>query len=238
MPSWRRSRPRPRRGRRCSRRPPGVVAYPAVRARGTIGGSVALADPAADYPVALQAANATIEIGGPAGARQVKARDFFKGLFETALGKHEIVVAIHVPPGLAGAGSAYEKLSLVTATSRSSASPHSEANVSALPSAAAGRHRSWSTMWRARMRPCWPPARPWRRPATRRATIAPRPPIDVACCRSWCAEPAGPLPAMSRASERPRSHHSVISVNMARRTMSLRWSPSTLLEAVRDQLQH
>ena len=55
-----------------------LVAYPAVRARGTIGGSVALADPSADYPVALQAADATIEIGHVAGTRVVKARDFFK----------------------------------------------------------------------------------------------------------------------------------------------------------------
>jgi carbon-monoxide dehydrogenase medium subunit len=90
-----------------------LVAYPAVRARGTIGGSVALADPAADYPVALVAADATIEIGGAAGQRMVPARQFFRGLFETALQKHEIVVAIHVPPGPSGAGSAYEKLSLV-----------------------------------------------------------------------------------------------------------------------------
>lgn len=90
-----------------------LVAYPAVRARGTIGGSVALADPAADYPVVLQAAGATIEIGGAAGTRHVTARDFFKGLFETALDKHEIVIAIHVPAGPAGAGSTYEKLSLV-----------------------------------------------------------------------------------------------------------------------------
>lgn len=90
-----------------------VVAYPAIRARGTIGGSVALADPSADYPVALQAAGAAIEVGGPAGRRTVPARDFFRGLFETALGKGEIVIAIHLPPGPKGAGAAYEKLSLV-----------------------------------------------------------------------------------------------------------------------------
>jgi carbon-monoxide dehydrogenase medium subunit len=91
----------------------GVVAYPAVRARGTIGGSVALADPAADYPVVLVAAGAAIEIGGPAGRRTVPARDFFRGLFETALGKGEIVIAVHVPPGPAGAGASYEKFSIV-----------------------------------------------------------------------------------------------------------------------------
>jgi aerobic carbon-monoxide dehydrogenase medium subunit len=90
-----------------------LVAYPAIRTRGTIGGSVALADPSADYPVALQATNASIEIGGVAGTRRVEARAFFKGLFETALGRHEIVVAIHVPAGPRGAGSAYEKFSIV-----------------------------------------------------------------------------------------------------------------------------
>lgn len=90
-----------------------LIAYPAVRSRGTIGGSVALADPAADYPVALLAADASIEIGGPQGSRSVKARAFFRGLFETDLQPGEIVVAIHVPPGAPGAGGAYEKLSLV-----------------------------------------------------------------------------------------------------------------------------
>jgi carbon-monoxide dehydrogenase medium subunit len=90
-----------------------LIAYPAIRARGTIGGSVALADPAADYPVALQAADASIEIGGPAGSRTVKARAFFRGLFETDLRRREIVVAIEVPPGRSRAGAAYEKLSLV-----------------------------------------------------------------------------------------------------------------------------
>jgi carbon-monoxide dehydrogenase medium subunit len=90
-----------------------VVAYPAIRARGTIGGSVALADPSADYPIALQAAGASIEIGGPSGTRLVAARDFFRGLFETARAPGEIVVAIDVPPGPARAGAAYEKLSIV-----------------------------------------------------------------------------------------------------------------------------
>jgi carbon-monoxide dehydrogenase medium subunit len=89
------------------------VAYPAVRTRGTIGGSVALADPAADYPVALVAMDASIEIGGPGGVRRVKARQFFRGLFETALEPGEILIAVHVSAGPAQAGVAYEKLSLV-----------------------------------------------------------------------------------------------------------------------------
>ena len=89
-----------------------VVAYPAIRNRGTIGGSVALADPAADYPVALVAADATIELASAGRTRDVPARDFFRGMFETALAPGEIVAAIRIPPG-AGSGTAYEKLSLV-----------------------------------------------------------------------------------------------------------------------------
>jgi carbon-monoxide dehydrogenase medium subunit len=88
-----------------------VVAYPAVRAWGTIGGSVAHADPAADYPVVLVAAGATLEVGAASGTRRIAAQDFFRGLFETALKKGEIVTAIHLPAGSSGA--AYEKLSLV-----------------------------------------------------------------------------------------------------------------------------
>jgi carbon-monoxide dehydrogenase medium subunit len=88
-----------------------VIAYPAIRAWGTIGGSVAHADPAADYPVALLALNATIEVQSPKGSRRIAASEFFRGLFETALQKGEIVTAIHVPPQRGK--SAYEKLSLV-----------------------------------------------------------------------------------------------------------------------------
>jgi carbon-monoxide dehydrogenase medium subunit len=90
-----------------------VVAYPAVRAWGTIGGSVAHADPAADYPVVLVAAGAAIEIGSTRGMRRVPAQDFFRGLFDTALEKGEIVTAIYLPPGPQGAACKYEKLSLV-----------------------------------------------------------------------------------------------------------------------------
>ncbi len=90
-----------------------VVAYPAVRAFGTIGGSVAHADPAADYPVVLVAADAAIEVASAAGTRRVAARHFFRGLFETALNPGEIITAILVPAGPKGGRAAYEKLSLV-----------------------------------------------------------------------------------------------------------------------------
>jgi carbon-monoxide dehydrogenase medium subunit len=90
-----------------------VVAYPAVRAFGTIGGSVAHADPAADYPVALVAADAAIEVASASGSRRVAARDFFRGLFETVLKPGEIITAVVVPRGPKRGRAIYEKLSLV-----------------------------------------------------------------------------------------------------------------------------
>src|SRR5262245_20255779 len=90
-----------------------VVAYPAVRAFGTTGGSVAHADPAADYPVALVAADAMIEVGSAGGRRHIAADEFFRGMFETALGHGEIVTAIIVPAGPPARRAAYHKLSLV-----------------------------------------------------------------------------------------------------------------------------
>jgi carbon-monoxide dehydrogenase medium subunit len=73
------------------------VAHPAVRNRGTIGGSIALADPAAELPACLLALEAEIELTGRNGVRSVGAEDFFKGLFETALAPNEVLTAIRVP---------------------------------------------------------------------------------------------------------------------------------------------
>ena len=75
----------------------GGIAYRAIRCRGTIGGSLAHADPAADWPSALAALGATIELAGPAGRRSVPARTFCRGLFDTALEPGEIVAAIVLP---------------------------------------------------------------------------------------------------------------------------------------------
>jgi aerobic carbon-monoxide dehydrogenase medium subunit len=72
---------------------PGSIGDPHVRNRGTIGGSVANNDPAADYPAALLALNATIATN----RREIKADDFFKGLFTTALGDGEIITRISFP---------------------------------------------------------------------------------------------------------------------------------------------
>ena len=75
---------------------PGSIGDPQVRNRGTIGGSVANNDPAADYPAALLALNATIATN----KREIKADDYFKGLFSTALGDGEIIARISFPvPG-------------------------------------------------------------------------------------------------------------------------------------------
>ena len=72
------------------------IGHPAIRAVGTIGGSVAHADPSADYPSALVAADAQIEITGSNGTRCVSARDFFEDFFTTALESGEMVTAIHL----------------------------------------------------------------------------------------------------------------------------------------------
>ena len=70
------------------------IAHPAIRNRGTIGGSLALADPAAEYPACALALDATIIATGKKGERKIKAGDFFKGLFETALKPGEILTAV------------------------------------------------------------------------------------------------------------------------------------------------
>jgi len=77
------------------------IAHPAIRNRGTIGGSIALADPAAELPACLVALDGEIEIAGK-GKRRVKAEAFFKGLFETALGPNDILTHVRVPVARAG----------------------------------------------------------------------------------------------------------------------------------------
>jgi carbon-monoxide dehydrogenase medium subunit len=73
------------------------VAHPAIRNRGTIGGSLALADPAAEMPACALALRAVIHVEGPKGARAIKADDFFLGLYETALLPGELLTEIHFP---------------------------------------------------------------------------------------------------------------------------------------------
>jgi carbon-monoxide dehydrogenase medium subunit len=73
------------------------IAHPAIRNRGTIGGSIAYADPAAELPACLLALGGELVVAGKAGKRTVKADDFFKGLFETALAPGEVLTAIRLP---------------------------------------------------------------------------------------------------------------------------------------------
>jgi carbon-monoxide dehydrogenase medium subunit len=73
------------------------IGHAAIRNRGTIGGSVALADPAAELPACLLALGGEAEIAGPEGRRVVAVDDFFRGLFETALGPQDVLTAIRIP---------------------------------------------------------------------------------------------------------------------------------------------
>ena len=75
------------------------IADPTVRNRGTIGGSLAHADPSADWPAAMLALDATIDIVGANGPRSIAADSFFKGLFETDLASDEIIVRLRIPMG-------------------------------------------------------------------------------------------------------------------------------------------
>ncbi|OIN57540.1 FAD binding domain-containing protein [Arsenicibacter rosenii] len=80
-----------------------------VRNVGTIGGSIAHADPSADWPAVLLALGATINVEGPAGAHDIPASEFFTGFFSTALEEGEIVTAITLPAPSAAHQSAYKK---------------------------------------------------------------------------------------------------------------------------------
>jgi carbon-monoxide dehydrogenase medium subunit len=73
------------------------IAHAAIRNRGTLGGSIAFADPAAELPACLLALDGEVDVTGPAGKRTITAQDFFKGLFETALGPQDVLTAIRVP---------------------------------------------------------------------------------------------------------------------------------------------
>ncbi len=75
------------------------VAHPAIRNRGTLGGSLAHADPAAELPACMVALNATMIIRGQSGERRIAAGNFFTGIYETALSAQELLVAVELPIG-------------------------------------------------------------------------------------------------------------------------------------------
>jgi carbon-monoxide dehydrogenase medium subunit len=103
-----------------------------VRNRGTIGGSLAHADPGADYPTVVVAAGATLLATGPAGAREIAAEGFFKDLFTTDLKPGEILTAVRVPTYARGTGGCYLK-------HRHPASSFAAVGVAALVTVAGGK---------------------------------------------------------------------------------------------------
>ncbi len=88
----------------------GFVAHPQIRNRGTLGGSLAHADPAAELPAVMVALEATLTLQRAGAERRVPAEQFFTGLFATALEPGELVTAIEVPPLPARSGWAFEEM--------------------------------------------------------------------------------------------------------------------------------
>lgn len=86
------------------------IAHAAIRNRGTIGGSVSLADPAAEMPALMLVLDAEIEAQSARGSRRIKATDFFTGLYETALEAGELVTGIHIPAASEGRRFAFYEL--------------------------------------------------------------------------------------------------------------------------------
>src|SRR5262245_46047486 len=84
------------------------IGHPAIRNQGTIGGALAHADPAADYPAPMLCAGVRIIAAGTTDTRAIPAAAFFKGYYETALRPGEIITAVEVPPGPASGIAHYE----------------------------------------------------------------------------------------------------------------------------------
>jgi len=153
------------------------IGDPMVRNMGTIGGSLAHADPAADYPAAIIALGAEMVAEGPKGKRTIKADDFFKGLLTTALAEDEILTEVRVPAMAGKTGAAYMKF------------PH-PASRFAWTAARAGRPASRSP-GRARRRcaprgwrPRSPASHPTRRPSRPRPRRRPRAWTSRRICRA------------------------------------------------------
>lgn len=87
-----------------------TLAYRAIRTRGTIGGSLALSDPAAEWPAVLAALDAEVILSGSSGRRSLKCTEFTTGIFETQLAQHEIIESARVPKLSADARCGYVKL--------------------------------------------------------------------------------------------------------------------------------
>jgi carbon-monoxide dehydrogenase medium subunit len=91
----------------------GAIAHPAIRNMGTLGGALSHADPNADYPPAVLAVDAEIEVVGPGGQRTIPASDFFLDFLTAAIEPGEIVTKIRMPPPAPGSIGVYEKFARV-----------------------------------------------------------------------------------------------------------------------------
>lgn len=87
------------------------IAHPAIRNRGTIGGSLAHADPAAELPAVMLALNARLMVSSRSGTREVAADDFFVGLFTTAVQAGALLTEIRIPPQAPRSGFAFQEVS-------------------------------------------------------------------------------------------------------------------------------
>jgi len=87
----------------------GQVGDPQIRHRGTIGGSIAHADPASDLPAVLLALDATLVARGPGGSREIPIGEFFQGLFETSLEPDELLTEIRVPKPASASAWSFQK---------------------------------------------------------------------------------------------------------------------------------
>ena len=85
------------------------VAHPAIRNRGTIGGSLAQADPASELPACMLALGATIVVRGPGGERRIAAAEFFTGIYETKLTPQDLLVAVELPVGRKGSAHFFQE---------------------------------------------------------------------------------------------------------------------------------
>ncbi|HXY98549.1 MAG TPA: FAD binding domain-containing protein [Stellaceae bacterium] len=86
------------------------IAHPAIRNRGSFGGSLAQADPAAELPACVVALDAVLHLASRRGERRVAARDFFRGPYETALAPDEVIAAVDIPVAPKGARSVFLEL--------------------------------------------------------------------------------------------------------------------------------
>jgi carbon-monoxide dehydrogenase medium subunit len=87
------------------------IGHPAIRNRGSVGGTIAHADPAAELPAVLLALDGDVEAVGPRGSRSVPAAEFFAGFLTTALEPDELLTAVRFPPWPAGAGWSFHEFS-------------------------------------------------------------------------------------------------------------------------------